>query len=375
MSNKHLHIVSFDVPFPADYGGVIDVFYKIRALSQAGYQISLHCFEYGRGVAEELNNYCREVYYYPRKIHKKYLFSRLPFIVASRRSQVLLQRLCSDNSPILFEGLHTCAYLGHSALANRLKLVRCHNVEHDYYKGLAEAEESHFRRSYFRFEARKLKRFEQILSYADVLLTVSAGDTAYFEERYGRTHLVTSFQYHDQVVSKNGKGEYALYHGNLSVAENNKAALFLVNQVFSLIDYPLVILGKNPSSELRDKVEQLKHVVLREHASDAETYDLIANAQMNVLPTFQATGIKLKLLNSLFAGRHCIVNVPMVIDTGLEELCHVCDSPQSFIDAIKHFGQVSLTQEEIRKRKKLLESEYANGASLSVLEKLLFQSP
>ncbi len=30
-SGEHIHLISFDVPFPADYGGVIDVFYKIKA--------------------------------------------------------------------------------------------------------------------------------------------------------------------------------------------------------------------------------------------------------------------------------------------------------------------------------------------------------
>ena len=47
-TEKHLHIVSFDVPWPANYGGVIDVFYKVKALSAKGIRIHLHAFEYGR---------------------------------------------------------------------------------------------------------------------------------------------------------------------------------------------------------------------------------------------------------------------------------------------------------------------------------------
>ena len=30
--DKEVHIVSFDVPYPPNYGGVIDVFYKIKTL-------------------------------------------------------------------------------------------------------------------------------------------------------------------------------------------------------------------------------------------------------------------------------------------------------------------------------------------------------
>jgi hypothetical protein len=51
---KHLHIISFDVPYPANYGGVIDVFYKLKNLHKAGVKIILHCFEYGRGEQKEL---------------------------------------------------------------------------------------------------------------------------------------------------------------------------------------------------------------------------------------------------------------------------------------------------------------------------------
>ena len=67
MFNNKLHIVSFDVPFPPNYGGIIDVFYKIKALSELGVEIYLHAFEYKTGKSEELEKICKKVYYYPRK--------------------------------------------------------------------------------------------------------------------------------------------------------------------------------------------------------------------------------------------------------------------------------------------------------------------
>ena len=35
-TDYHLHVIAFDVPYPANYGGVIDVFYRVKALSEAG---------------------------------------------------------------------------------------------------------------------------------------------------------------------------------------------------------------------------------------------------------------------------------------------------------------------------------------------------
>ena len=46
-SGPELHIVTFAVPFPANYGGAIDVWNRIAALKRGGVRIHLHCFVYG----------------------------------------------------------------------------------------------------------------------------------------------------------------------------------------------------------------------------------------------------------------------------------------------------------------------------------------
>ena len=79
-----LHIVSFDIPFPANYGGVVDVFYKIKALHQLGCKIHLHCFEYGRERSLELNKYCESVHYYRRDENKLNFLKKEPYVVVSR---------------------------------------------------------------------------------------------------------------------------------------------------------------------------------------------------------------------------------------------------------------------------------------------------
>ena len=54
-----IHIVAFDVPYPADYGGVIDIFYKIKAIYDEGFDIKLHIYYYGHKHSKsELRKYC-----------------------------------------------------------------------------------------------------------------------------------------------------------------------------------------------------------------------------------------------------------------------------------------------------------------------------
>ena len=128
----HLHIVTFNVPWPADYGGVIDVYYRIVALSKAGVKIHLHCYTYGRAEAKELDQWCEEVCYYPRQVGLRHQLERRPYIVASRCSEALLKHLRQDDYPILLEGLHCCLLLEQLAGEGRHIIVRAHNVEHDY---------------------------------------------------------------------------------------------------------------------------------------------------------------------------------------------------------------------------------------------------
>ena len=89
MKTKSIHIISFDVPYPADYGGVIDVYYRIKALYKLGFKIHLHCFQYGREESNKLNEICEKVTYYPRKRRLLDFLHLTPFIVQTRTSKTL----------------------------------------------------------------------------------------------------------------------------------------------------------------------------------------------------------------------------------------------------------------------------------------------
>ena len=126
---SHLHIISFDIPYPANYGGAIDVFHKIRCLHAQGIKVILHCFEYGdRTSSPELEKLCEKVYYYQRDTSFINQLSLLPFNVKSRINAELKQNLLKDNYPVLFEVLHTCYLLNDTDLKNRKKLFRHSNI-------------------------------------------------------------------------------------------------------------------------------------------------------------------------------------------------------------------------------------------------------
>ncbi len=367
-----LHIVAFDVPFPADYGGVIDIFYKIKSLHAEGVRIHLHAFQYGRAADESLLQYCEKVYYYPRSGWKG-LFSVRPYIVASRDNWQLLENLRTNSWPILFEGLHTCFFLNHKGLAKRRKIVRLHNVEHDYYEQLANSEGNIFKRTYFKAEAIKLKWFEAILAHAQVLLPISSQDLNYFQKSYPTSfvHLANPWVNASKVNIIPSRGEYLLYHGNLSVQENNQAALLLVQQVFARINFPFVIAGKNPSTELAVAVQQLPHGRLVANPDEEQMQQLIAQAHLHMLYTNQGTGIKLKLFNALYHGRFCVVNDVMLSGIGPVPGVVVANRPEEIVAEVSRLLSSDFDAEMIKQRADYFSHSFNNRNNTIALINLI----
>jgi len=374
MPDKHLHIISFNIPYPPNYGGVIDVFFKIKALHSIGIKIHLHCFTYGRDIPKELNRFCETVNFYERKTSILSALLLKPYIVQSRKSEDLINRILCDDYPVLFEGLHSCYYIDDKRLAGRLKIFRESNIEHFYYLNLYKVEKNFFKQFYFLIASLKLKLYQKVLSNADLMLVVSQNDTDYFKRNFVNNRVVylPSFHHSDLVSVKSGSGDYVLYHGNLSVPENEYAAKFLISKVFNDIDIPLKVAGLNPSKSLQKLIQNYSNVELIENPDDEKMLELIQNAQVNILVTFQSTGLKLKLLHTLFNGRHCLVNDKMLSGTGLNDLCHVSNTDKGLKQmAIKLFV-TEFKVSDVENRKRLLYENYSNIKNAEKLVSIIF---
>lgn len=356
-SRQRIHVVSLQVPFPPDYGGVIDIYYKLKALKAARYEVFLHTYQYDRPQAPQLDEVADRVYYYPRNRSLVRQLRVEPYIVASRRSQALIDDLLTDDAPVLFEGIHCCAFLADPRLAGRCKLVRMHNVEHEYYNQLAR-KTTGWRRLYYRLEAARLKRYEHTLQHADAILAITESDRCYFASKFPQvaTLWLPAFQEHDTVAPLSPKADYVLYHGNLSVEENIEAAEYLLQQVVPATPgVKWIFAGKNPAERLARQIDAYPTARLVANPSGEEMERLIEQAAAHVLITFQPTGLKLKLLHALYCGGHCIVNSKMLVGTGLDRACIVADTPQALIHAVTAACATPFDQARRAERARLLE--------------------
>ncbi|HLX91428.1 MAG TPA: hypothetical protein VKR32_07080 [Puia sp.] len=359
---RHLHIISFDVPYPADYGGVIDVFFKIKALHHLGIRVHLHCFEYGRGEQLELKRYCYEVNYYHRNKGHKGFSHKLPYIVCSRSSDELTRCLLADDHPILLEGIHCTFLLRDDRFDKRRIVLRLHNVEYRYYWQLFKLERSISRKIYYYYESRLLRKYERSISGRTLILAISSGDAKVYREEFGSNNIdcLPVFCPFEKVQNDNKIGCFCLYHGNLEVAENEAVVVWLLKKVFNDLSVPFVIAGRNPSINLIKAARNNAHACLIANPTNEEMQDMVSKAQINIIPSFNCTGTKLKLLNALFNGKHCLVNELAVQGTPLKPICQISENAKSFKGAIDDLYNMPIQAREIDDREQILSDNFDN---------------
>ena len=374
---KHLHIICFTAPFPVDYGGVVDLFWKLPALQQQGVKIHLHCFDYGRGKQDELNKYCASVTYYQRAGNFISLLSLLPFIVATRNNKNLLNNLLKDDYPILCEGVHSTFLLNDKRFINRRVVLRLHNVENEYYQHLYATATNFFKKLFYARESNLLKKYEAFVAQkATTILTVTEQDAINYQSNFkckNVKHLPLFLPENWKINAKEGIGNYCLYNGDLSVDANEKAVDWLLENVISkLAEIKFIVAGKNPSNKLIDKITKHKNVDLFANPSSSKMEELITNAQINILPSFSSAGIKLKLLNALYNGRFCVANNETISGSGLDSLCFVANRAQEFIEQINSSIQTTFSNEILEQRKLVLTKKFNNLENAELLVKYLF---
>jgi glycosyltransferase involved in cell wall biosynthesis len=353
--SDYIHIVALDAPSPPDYGGAIDIFYKILALSAAGKKVTLHYFDYkeGRGV-EGLEKLCYKIHCYKRKTGLKGFSFHTPYLVHSRINNELIKTLNRDQYPVILEGIHCSGILPYLKKSERKIVLRLHNNEEKYYKALAKSARSTFKQLYYFWESRLLRRYQNTLPKNLCIAGLSEGDLQDFHAlHYTNLHFLPSFIPWQNIHFNIGTGDYCLYQGNMTVSENEEAALWLVDNIFSKSQVPFIIAGKKPSYELHKKIKSFRNIQVIADPSEEEMQRLVSNAQINILPSFNNTGIKLKLLNALFNGRFCITN-KAGMDGSYSSSMILADNKKEMAEQVNHFFTKPFSKAEAKERESLL---------------------
>ncbi len=354
-----------------------DLFYKLNALYNEGVKIHLHCFYKDRSEQVVLNNYCEEVFYYPRNTGSKNLLSGLPYIVASRNDETLTARLLQDDHPILMEGTHCTYIINDERFKNRKMFVRVHNIESEYYQQLYKFSHELKKKMYYLLEAKRLHAYERKLNKAvTAFWAVSRKDVSYYHTEFNcdTIEYLPLFIPEWKMRAPEAMGAYCLYHANLEIEENEFAVLWLLDHVFKKLAIPLTVAGKNPSKKLTATIRKHKNCKLIANPGEKQMQDIISKAHIHVLPSFNNTGIKIKLLNALYNGRHCVVNDAMIADTSFSSICHIVNSAEEFKERIQLLYHQPFSKDEKKFREDVLQKEFSNETNAKQIVKWVWES-
>lgn len=348
MQKKALHIISFENPYPPDFGGVIDVYYKVKALHSLGFIIYLHCyFEDRSEVSSELKAITEKVYLYKKNKNPFFVFSKYPLPVICRFDKSLIENIKKHDAPILFEGLHSTMILRKAKLDHK-KYLRLHNIESNFYAGMSKSETNIVKKIVYYFVAKKYLEYQKTIADFDYVFALSRFEFDEAKKLTSKCSYVPVFHGNETNKQLSEFGSYAFYHGDLRLADNKRAALFLIDVFKEIPDYNLIIASSNGKNFVEWRSKNVSNVTFVEIESENHLDELFGQAHINVMLSFQESGTKLKVINSVFKSRFCLINKNMVDDVDVLSLCEIAESKQNFIDKINDLKFKPYLGNEIR---------------------------
>ena len=99
--------------------------------------------------------------------------------------------------------------------------------------------------------------------------------------------------------------------------------------------------------------------------------ELTLHANVHLLVSDQATGIKLKLINSLSTGGHVLVNPTMVEGTDLGGLCTIFKDAEECRTSLKALMEKPVSVAQLHDRFEILQAQFDTFENCKVFNKLI----
>ena len=324
-----------EIPYPPIHGGRVDVWRRLKVLSELGVELQLICWTKTAPKPEDvavIKQYIQDLY--PIVYKRSMLASLRRFIDLLSYSLEVSSRILRgkdwDNllaavkkfQPNVVMADHVHAGIVTLPLSKSLKvpmIVRSHDIEHLHYRYLMKTAKGYRKIARFlsqnHLESYEKNIFRQSLAFYDI----SSDDLAYWK-RQGFTNgylLPPLIEFQDQDISdaqefassdKTVKATYdVVFLGNL-VAENNVAGVaWFLKEVLPLLKQKLpnikvLIAGSNPTLEVINLCSGLKGTVdLKVNPPDA--FQIYQSGKVLINPVWIGSGVSIKSIDMLAAGK------------------------------------------------------------------------
>ncbi|MCU6707969.1 glycosyltransferase family 4 protein [Paenibacillus sp. J5C_2022] len=338
-------VVCSDFPYPADHGGRVDTWGRIKALAELGWRIDLAvCAKQAPSAAdrEAASVYVNRILFRERTGRLADLLHRLPMQVQSR---VGLRQMELDGGYdyVLLEGDYVYPILEHPAISPASAILRVHNDEAAYFKALARSAGNPAHKLYYYMESLKFAGLqERMRRKVDKYLFISSKEYDRFRER--DPGAISRFLPPPitREVFKPGtlhRG-HVVFIGSLFMPNNREAIHWYLTHVHPKLrgepGYRFIVAGNTRGRGL----DWLKGADLRDvevHDTPESLDGIYGQGYLFVNPMRNGAGVKLKTIEAIQNGLPVVSTSVGCEGTGLVDGEHilVADSPEAFCDRIR----------------------------------------
>ena len=386
--------VSNRIPFPLNEGGTIGIynytkgfyengckvsFVSLNAskhhidIEQANAELSKYCKLYVLNINTDINIFKAFINLFSGKSYNVQRFYNHKF--ESMLKDILTRQ---EFDIIQVEGIYASMYADTIRKYSKSPIIlRQHNVEYQIWERMANNERNFLKKYYLKLLARRLKKFELIqLNKYDAIIPVTDDDAKVFEsEGCIKPIFVSPAGIDVTLFNKNEKkteNPYHIYHlGSLEWLPNRQAVIWFIENVWDKIleidkRFKLFIAGKNTPSFF--KKYETENLVIAGEVSNA--IEFISDKSINIVPLLSGSGIRLKILEAMAAGKLVISTTigAQGIKYNKDKNILIADSAEEFCNIFINISKEADCYAEIKQNaQELIKNEYSNSAVVSKL--------
>lgn len=348
-------------PFPPRDGGSLATFNMLKGLVEAGNVVDLlamntskHYIAGNKSDGIPGLNIVRKVFVNNAVtisgLAYNFLFSSLPYNAARIKNKLFRQALAemlnaADYDVVQLEGLYLALYAGLIKKHSKAGIIyRAHNVEHLIWQKHSNREKNLLKRWYLRSLCSRIRNFEQdFINVYDLLVPISGIDLELLNSMGNKKpSVVVPFgMYNDDDTTRinNTSEDYSLlYIGALDWMPNVDALVWFVKEVWLQVKrrYPelkFFVAGRNAAAGLEKYLLQNGVYFLGEVEN---TGDFLSKKGIVVVPLFSGSGIRVKIIEAMFAGKPVIATSVSAKGISVENEKHIllADDAGEFIACI-----------------------------------------
>lgn len=288
-----------------------------------------------------------------------------------------VERALRDVRPdiVVLDGLMTAGYLALFEEKRIPVVLNAHNVEADLQLQIEQAESLGPARLIRRKFTERTRLLEaDVLSRVDAVWVCSARDAELIQQTYAHVPPVTvvpnvvepkdyipAFERH--VSAPPPQHLQLVFPAQFAYPPNRTAAWFLINELLPLFEdgsgTVLTLPGANPGEQLHQAAEQDPSLVVTGAVSDMLPY--LTAADVMVVPLFEGSGTRLKILEAFAAGLPVIATAKAVEGLEVVDGIHLlmAETAGEFMAALDRLSDPGTYRRLVIEGRDLVEADYS----------------